>query len=445
MASSVLNPDDLICAIDIGTEKTCCVIAKPNENNHGFNIENICSIKSEGIEQSEIVNIKAIANIISKVLSNTEGSKNTKKIKNIVATANIKSCISISTTDSIELPTEEVEISDMENAISKTQLKINKELEKLEAKTKENNEQKNENELNIIANPHYLHCYPIFYNLDEKKCIENPEGLTGKNLYSTLNTIIVSKNTLTDETRAFEKANLKASKIIAAPIATGLACLNKEELNNGALVIDLGAGTTKTSLFFRNQCVYCKIFPFGQNNITQEITNKYGISIDDAERLKKEKGSAILFENYKTKEFQFNSLGDDRKENNVVINQADLCNIIVSNLNNTFTSILDDIVNKKLFYCFNSIVITGGGANLSGIEDYITNLIQATKKVHKAKMLHVTQKDIDKIFPAFTQSYMTCIGTLSYITTKLLEQEKETREKKKKGFWAKFTKFVENP
>ncbi len=91
---------------------------------------------------------------------------------------------------------------------------------------------------------------------------------------------------------AVRGAYLDVGAIVAAPVATALACLSDEERDLGVALVELGAGVTNVSLHIGGMLVGLRSIPIGAADITDDIASSFGIRRSQAERMKCFYGSA---------------------------------------------------------------------------------------------------------------------------------------------------------
>jgi type IV pilus assembly protein PilM len=133
--------------------------------------------------------------------------------------------------------------------------------------------------------------------------------------------------------------------------ATARALLDKENLGEANLIIDISDMQTSFLLVEKNDLQYTSSIPVGGNSFTESIARNLGIPAEEAESAKREQGL----------------VADSKKRN---IRQA-----ILPILDN----IVDEIRNVMKFYDehyknhlpLKQVIVCGGGAKLLGLGDYV--------------------------------------------------------------------------
>lgn len=132
------------------------------------------------------------------------------------------------------------------------------------------------------------------YELDGKIHQRPPLNLTGKKLSVDYHCIHGSRKHIEANVQCVRSIRLEIESIVFSPVAASLAMLDRELLKAGALVIDMGAGTTDYVLYSDGSIAASGSVPLGGYDITHEICRTTGLPIDLAEQLKIKAGNAGL-------------------------------------------------------------------------------------------------------------------------------------------------------
>ena len=389
--SQILNDNNLIAALDIGTSKTCCVIGVPY-GDQNVKIVGAGSFQNKGVENGRITDLALAVDSVQHAVAGAE-SFIKERIKTVVATACVEKLSSEIYHDSLELDGSEVTQNDIERLIDSTRSKI----------------------------PHsqdeVLHCIPIDYSLDSRHSIADPRGLTGNNLYLFLHTVMTPPFPVRDMNSVLGQNHLSCSKKVAAPYAAGLACLTKDERKQGSAVIDLGAGKTGIGVFYEDQLVFATQLPFGGDMITKKLAKTFKMSLHNAERIKTLQGSCLPAVSFEHEEVDIPLIGEDERISSVRVPRSEIVEVIFPEIRDLFSGI-KALLEEKGFYevCLN-FVLTGGGSLLHGINENASEVLQ--RNVRPSQPIRL--QDRQNIIPAHAyQSYMCCIGLLNYTTRVLL-------------------------
>ena len=184
---------------------------------------------------------------------------------------------------------------------------------------------------------------------------------------------------LRNSTQAILNAGFQINDLIPTPLASSRAVLTPREKELGAVLIDVGAGTTSMAVFEEGGVIDVAIFPIGSGHITNDIAVCLKTDIDTAERIKLEFGSCRSSRTKKSskKEKKMNKLSrHDRVEIKIegeeplVFSQKMLSEIVEARVCEIF-----NLVNKELKKISRQgllpagIVLTGGGVKLPAIKE----------------------------------------------------------------------------
>jgi len=149
--------------------------------------------------------------------------------------------------------------------------------------------------LNVNVEQDYkiLHVIPQVFTVDEDIQELNPVGITGKKIEASYKIITAPEIQLLNIERVFNKAGLKTGEIKHSALALSEAVLSEEEKEVGAILLDIGAGTTKMAVFHDEVLIHTAVIPFGGNVITADIKEGCAIHQKWAEQLKIQYGQAL--------------------------------------------------------------------------------------------------------------------------------------------------------
>lgn len=137
-----------------------------------------------------------------------------------------------------------------------------------------------------------MHRSPGKFTLDGNEQITHPEGLSGHTLDVDYHIVHGIKTRIHNSLRCVREVPLEVEGIVFAPIATGLAVLDRQHREAGCLVIDIGGGTTDFCLYMDDQPIVSGCIPVGGDHITSDIHQLADIPLTRAEILKITEGNA---------------------------------------------------------------------------------------------------------------------------------------------------------
>ena len=166
---------------------------------------------------------------------------------------------------------------------------------------------------------------------------------------------------------SFDRSGIVVEHSMLKMHAQSTALLSDEARESGVVIIDLGGETTTMSVFHDGRLQDLYVVPLGAHNITRDIASLQ-ISEEYAEKLKLRKGCAI--EKMVTNPVCVKIQNIVSGQPHVEISTQQLAEIIEARLLEILTPIFRKI--KQLpFDLENGIVLTGGGAMLEGICEFV--------------------------------------------------------------------------
>jgi len=228
-----------------------------------------------------------------------------------------------------------------------------------------------------------LHAQPACYFLDGADGIANPVGLHADRLGVDIHVMLADGAPMRNLKEAVQSAHLDVEAVVASPIAAAQACLTAEERELGVALIEFGAQVTNISVHAGGTLADMVSIPRGSADITDAIASAFGIRRAQAERLKCFHGSAIASPTDHREMIPVNGPGeegqgpqargaDDRNR----IARAELVGTIVAELDRLAGDVARAL--EAMGYAGaqaprsgRQVVLTGGGAELTGLADYM--------------------------------------------------------------------------
>ena len=207
-----------------------------------------------------------------------------------------------------------------------------------------------------------VHSYPLNFRINNK-IINDPLGqecdklgILSFNVYSSYNLFeIINK--------CFKNQKIYIKSYFDSGIASSQANLTNSEKIKGVACIDIGAKTSKITVFIDEKIVYTKVVAIGGEHVTNDIAKGLEISRESAEH------SKII---YCTLNLPFNEKIEINSENfnNKTISRNLLYGIIKPRYEEIFEIIRDHLFDDIYArVSIKSIVITGGASKIYGLKD----------------------------------------------------------------------------
>lgn len=264
-----------------------------------------------------------------------------------------------------------------------------------------------------------LHCFPSQYTLDSTRGLKDPRGMIGKKLGADLQIITAREQYLKNLNACIGRSHLNISDYVLSSHASALSALEKDELDLGVTLIDMGGGVTSFSVFVGGRNVYSDSLPVGGNHVTSDIAQGLSTSLHHAERLKTLHGSAV--NSVKDSEVMIDvpQLGEREDDDEpTTMPRAMLVGVIRPRMEEIFELIrgkleangVDKIAGRRC-------VITGGASQMLGVSDLAARMLG--KQVRKGKPAPINGLAEAVSGPAFA----SVIGMLHYVQHRSWEDE----------------------
>lgn len=223
-----------------------------------------------------------------------------------------------------------------------------------------------------------LHAQPAHYTLDGAHGVANPKGLHADRLGVEIHVMFADGAPVRNLTEAVQNAHLDVEAVVAAPLASGYACLTPEERELGVALVEIGSHVTNVAVYAGGMLLGLKSLPGGSADITDAIASSFGIKRFQAERLKCVSGSALASPSDHREMIAIAS-PDDEGDNSIArgadennrIPRAALVSIVTQNLSQLTTQVRRAL--KEMGFTAGNggqVVFAGGGAELAGLAEF---------------------------------------------------------------------------
>jgi len=373
MEEFVLAIGDIIVGIDIGTSKVNVVVGEVNSFNQ---VEFIATseCKCFGMKKSKITDEEEVIAALSKTISEVEEMANIKihsayvtipgKYITIVQNSIVKEAkdkyAGISTKDvtSAIMQVKDIDIPDDKVLID------------------------------IVTNE---------FSLDNGRVIDDPVGSLSSAFTVKGQVILAEKAYIKQLTSIFKRANIEIDGIVPNVLAERQLILDKNELKDNVMILDIGAGNTDIGVFEGDTFVYNNTIPLGGDNITSDIAYVFNISEEEADRLKRQYGLALKsFIDNDTDIILNTYKGEERTK---TIKSSQLIEVIEARVEEIFSLVNKNISNEGIKSNINNVILTGQGItniNKSDVAGKIT--LNIPVKISTGRL-------ISTIKPNFRSSY----------------------------------------
>jgi len=208
-----------------------------------------------------------------------------------------------------------------------------------------------------------LHVIPRGYAVDGQAGVENPVGMHGFRLDVETHIITAAVTSVQNLAKCIRGIGLDIEDLILEPLASSEAVLTEDEKQVGTILADIGGGTTDIAVFKDGSIWHTAILPVAGYQLTRDIAIGLGLPFDVAEEMKKRYGSVMPV--YESKLETPSTISEDGHG----VSYQDLCDILRARVEEVIRLILLEMPRSEYETLVpGGLVLTGGSANLSGIE-----------------------------------------------------------------------------
>ncbi|WP_260482500.1 cell division protein FtsA [Sphingomicrobium flavum] len=230
-----------------------------------------------------------------------------------------------------------------------------------------------------------LHAHPALYTIDGVQGVKNPRGLHASRLGVDIHVIAADEAPLRNLDYVIRSAHLGVRAIVAAPSASAEAVLTEDERDLGVALVELGADVTNVSLHVGGILVGLRSIPLGARDVTEDIAMAFGVPRRDAERMKCFYGSAMQSprDNHDMIDAEVGASGEPTR-----ITRAQLVTVIRQRVEEISSEV--DAALKSLGFSGpvgRQVVVTGGGAELKNVDDYMGGVLGRQVRVGRPRGL----------------------------------------------------------
>jgi len=381
----------IVAALDIGSSKIACFIARIVDDEGHFEILGIGHQASAGIKNGTITDLDAAETSIRHTVHAAENmAADTIRgypLRDVIV--NVPGILTKTHNFQVDVRIKghEVTDNDMQRALARAQQRA----------------AGSEDEL--------IHTIPISYTIDGHNGIREPRGMYGQTLDVDIHLVTSDRSALRNIATSIERSHLDITALCAAPYAAGLSSLVEDEMDLGCTVIDMGGGVTSIAVFNGGAMVFCDAVPLGGQQVTNDIARGLTTTISDAERLKALYGSATATSTDEAELIDVPQIGEISHTQPNHVPRSFLVGIIQPRLEEILEMVRAKLDDSGLDTTLGRrVVLTGGASMMPGLREL--GQIILNKQVRLGRPIRVSGLAEAVNGPAFS----TTAGLLTYIS-----------------------------
>lgn len=258
-----------VVALEIGTSKVVALVGEMREDGH-IVITGIGEHESTGVRKGEIVDLQNAALCVRAALGGAEetGKVTINQVHVAVSGGHIQGIVNSG----------EVPVIDPSGLIGRDD--VDSVMEVAQA-------------INLPPDREMLHTLCQHFRIDNQDDVIDPEGMVGAKLALNMLLIHGVRARLRNVINVVQNVPVDVGDVAFGGLCSAMAVLTPEQKRSGVIVVDLGGGTTDYVAYADNVVAAVGAFGLGGDHVTNDIALAFKIPNAQAERLKRESGSAV--------------------------------------------------------------------------------------------------------------------------------------------------------
>lgn len=379
----------LVAALDIGSSKVCCFVARIGDAPSRLPTPSIrvCGIGhqvSRGVKAGKIVDLDQLeASILNAVHAAEKMAGET--LRSVIV--NLSGGTPASQTIGVEVSISGHEVGDTD---------MRRVLDQWRG-------------LDEADDRDLIHTIPVGFAIDGANGINDPRGMFGQTLGAHLHVVTAATGAVKTLSTVIERCHLNVDALVISPYASGLAALVEDEMDLGVTVVDMGGGTTTLAVFFDGSVVHTDCIPVGGQHVTSDIARGLSTPVLAAERIKTLYGCATPSPLDDQEMIDVPPIGEEDHSQPNHVSKSLLVGIVRPRIEETFELVrsrleasgFDKVAGRR-------VVLTGGASQLPGVRELAQLVLD--KQVRMGRPTRVQGLAEAAGGPAFA----TCAGMLVY-------------------------------
>jgi len=390
----MFEDSNIIVGLEIGTSKICAVVGELGEDG-ALNIIGLGQSRSRGVRKGEIIHQEHCEEDLRAALFEAEQMARVE-IRSVYLGVSGGHIRGFNNRGTHVVVSHEREISgdDVSDVI------------------------KNAKAINLPAENTVVHAVRQHFYVDGHDGVTDPVGMLGTRLEVDMHVIHGHANRLQNAIRLVRGTQLEVNEIVFNGVAASLALLTAEQKEMGAIVIDIGGGTTEFVVYSNGAIRQTGVLAVGGDHVSNDLAYGLKVPLSRAEKLKTEHGAAGIGENAKGQTISIsNDLGLELKR----VNREHLQRIMSARLEEIFRLIAAELEDAGLTdFLRAGVFLCGGTSRVPGIVVLAENVFQMNVTIARAGAVNGLTTALDQ--PEFAAA----IGLVKYGSHKARQRVKQS-------------------
>jgi len=373
--------DKYIVGLDIGSTKTCVLIAELADEQIKFLA--LGAAESKGLRKGSIVNLDATVSSIRRAVEEAEGVSGIPVESALIGVAG-SHVRGLNSRGGVSLGSRprDIEREDVRRAVDAAR------------------------NISLPEDREVLHVLPHEFSVDTHNGIRDAIGMVGQRLEANVHVVTSSVTATQNLVTAANRAGILISDTVVEPLASAEACLTQDERDLGTCLLDIGGGTTELVVYGGGVVRYTGAVPVGGDHFSNDLAVGLRTPIPEAERIKRHHGCAAAALLHADTAIEIASVGD-RPPRTIFARM--LTDIIEPRAQEFLALIRDEMRRAGLDSQIPAgFVLSGGGARLTGLVEMMEQALHLPVRVAQPRGLVDMPEQVEQ------PEYATVVGLVLY-------------------------------
>jgi cell division protein FtsA len=373
--------DKYLVGLDIGSTKTCVLIAEVDEEQVRFLA--LGAAESKGLRKGLIVNLDSTVSSIRRAVEEAESVAGVPVESAVigVAGAHVRGVNSRAGVTLGNRP-RDIEREDVRRAVDAAR------------------------HITLPDDREVLHVLPHEFIVDAHDGIRDAIGMVGQRLEANVHLVTSSVAATQNLVTAANRAGILISDTVLEPLAAAESCLTQDERDLGCCLLDIGGGTTELIMYGAGVVRHTSAVPVGGDHFTNDLAVGLRTPIPEAERIKRRHGCASPALLREDGTIEIASVGD-RPPRTVFARM--ITDIMEPRALELLALIRDDLQRADLDGQLPAgFILAGGGARLHGLDEMAEDAFHLPVRLAEPKGLADLPEQVVQ------PEYATVVGLVMY-------------------------------
>jgi cell division protein FtsA len=253
-----------------------------------------------------------------------------------------------------------------------------------------------------------LHAQPVNFALDHRSGLGDPRGQMGNRLTCDLHLLSVDASVVQNLLYCIKRCDLELAGIASSSYVAAISSLVEDEQELGSACIDMGGGSTGTSIFMKKHMIFADSVRMGGDHVTSDISKGLRVPMAVAERIKTKHGGVHATGMDDREMIDMGGDSGDWEKDRRQVSRTELIGIMRPRVE----EILEEVRARLDVAGFDTlpsqqIVLTGGASQIPGLDGLASRILGT--RVRMGRPLRVQGLPQAATGPAFSSAVGLCL------------------------------------